>query len=379
MKKILVLHNNYQIRGGEDIAVKNEIQLLREKFEVEEIYFNNFIENYFTQFFYFLINKNYKSIKIVKNKLETFNPDIVYIHNTWFKISTGIFKMLSKKDVKVFIKLHNFRYKCTNTYLRKKHFEKKFCQSCGLNSYEAKFFNKYFKDSYIKSILAIRFGKKLNKVIANKNFNILVLTNFHKNYLIENKISSNVTVFPNFLNEKDSYNEKKEDYIVYAGRISDEKGVLELIENFLIVNFRNIKLKIIGEGPGLKDLKNQFKNDKVVFLGPLSNEETKQQIKSSRGVVTATKLYEGQPTLLCEASMLGVCSVFPNTGGISEFFPKDYTLSFKQYDYKDLQKKLKLLVNTSESKEIGVENNKYISEFLNSKKLISIFEKLVNE
>ena len=53
MKKILVLHNNYQIRGGEDIAVKNEIQLLREKFEVEEIYFNNFIENYFTQFFYF--------------------------------------------------------------------------------------------------------------------------------------------------------------------------------------------------------------------------------------------------------------------------------------------------------------------------------------
>ena len=83
--------------------------------------------------------------------------------------------------------------------------------------------------------------------------------------------------------------------------------------------------------------------------------------------------------MLCEASMLGVCSVFPNTGGISEFFPKDYTLSFKQYDYKDLQKKLKLLVNTSESKEIGVENNKYISEFLNSKKLISIFEKLVNE
>ena len=58
-------------------------------------------------------------------------------------------------------------------YLPKKTFEK-FCQSCELNSYEAKFFNN-FKDSYIKSILAIRFGKKLNKVIANKNFNILVL------------------------------------------------------------------------------------------------------------------------------------------------------------------------------------------------------------
>ena len=32
MKKILVIHNKYRLTGGEDIAVSNEIALLKQKF-----------------------------------------------------------------------------------------------------------------------------------------------------------------------------------------------------------------------------------------------------------------------------------------------------------------------------------------------------------
>ena len=31
MKKILLVHNNYRLQGGEDIAVKNELKLLEKK------------------------------------------------------------------------------------------------------------------------------------------------------------------------------------------------------------------------------------------------------------------------------------------------------------------------------------------------------------
>ena len=41
MKKILVIHNKYRNLGGEDIAVENEILLLKEKYEVEILYFDN--------------------------------------------------------------------------------------------------------------------------------------------------------------------------------------------------------------------------------------------------------------------------------------------------------------------------------------------------
>ena len=36
-------------------------------------------------------------MKSIKNELENFNPDVVYVHNTWFKASLGLFSLLSKK------------------------------------------------------------------------------------------------------------------------------------------------------------------------------------------------------------------------------------------------------------------------------------------
>ena len=48
-----------------------------------------------------------------------------------------------------------------------------------------------------------------------------------------------------------------------------------------------------------------------------------------------------------------VCKYFPEFGGISEYYPSNYPLSFEQYNYDDLKKKLldlnneKLLMSAS--------------------------------
>ena len=55
---------------------------------------------------------------------------------------------------------------------------------------------------------------------------------------------------------------------------------------------------------------------------------------------TGTALHK---PLLCEASSLGVPSVFPKNGGISEFFDSNYILSFDSRDQEGLISKLKLL------------------------------------
>ena len=47
--------------------------------------------------------------------MDTFKPDIVYIHNTWFKANLGIFDILKKENVEVVLKIHNFRFACTDT------------------------------------------------------------------------------------------------------------------------------------------------------------------------------------------------------------------------------------------------------------------------
>ena len=173
--------------------------------------------------------------------------------------------------------------------------------------------------------------------MSKDDFQILVLTEFHKKFLKKNNVTLD-QVFPNYLDSIETHKTKNENYLVYAGRISDEKGVEELILSFLSSDLENTKLKIIGEGPIYKKLKNKYVEDKIDFLGQLSNDETKNYISLSLGVVTATKLYEGQPTLLCEASVLNKLQSFQIQEALVSF-PDNYPLIYKQHDYLDLQRK----------------------------------------
>lgn len=380
MKKLLVIHTEYQEKGGEDIAVRNEINFLSKYFETEELIFSNIVENYFSQTLNFFRNKNPKSIKIIENKIEKFKPDIVYIHNTWFKVSLGIFDLLEKKKIKPILKIHNFRYDCTKSQLISKHISNgETCNACGLKN-KNRFFNKYFENSYIKSFFVNHYGKKYFEILKSYNLQIVVLTKFHKKYFKEiNLVNNNITVIPNIIDLAPVHNYKPNNYFVYAGRISKEKGVKELIEAFNKSNLEETKLKIIGNGPDKNNLIKYNQNPNVEFMDFLPNEKILELIKNSIAVVTATKLYEGQPTLLCEASSMGVPSIFPRTGGISEFFPDDYELSYEQFNYDDLKEKMINITKKSTRKKIGNDNKIYLERLLNRNEIVKKIENLVYE
>ena len=210
---------------------------------------------------------------------------------------------------------------------------------------------------------------------------ILVLTDFHKSFLFDLGLKEEkITTYPNYLDvDLENKNTLESDYIVYAGRISEEKGVEDLIKSFKLSNLQEFKLKIVGEGPKYQYLESKYSNESIQFLGLLTNHETLELISNSICVVTATKLLEGQPTLLCEASILGVPSVFPKTGGIEEFFPENYQLAFNQFEYEDLVNKLNKLNDRKHLVNVGPENKKYIREYLNEKKLIINIESILND
>lgn len=382
MKKILVIHNKYRLQGGEDIAVENELLLLKKEYKVKELFFDNNKSNLFQIFLGLLLNKNIKSMSILKKTLSEFNPDVAYVHNTWFLASTGIFKVLEKNKVKTIVKLHNFRYFCTRTQFLRKHLgEKQFCEACGHSSKKWSFFNKYFNDSYLKSFFVNRYGKKYFNILKTNELKIIVLTKFHKNFLVNLGIGQDkISVANNYIEEKrPKTNINKKNQIVYAGRVSKEKGVMELIESFNSSLLEDYKLLIIGDGPELIYLKNKFESNDIKFLGKIDNTEVLKTILESIAVVTSTKLFEGQPTLLCEAASLGVPSIFPKTGGIEEFFPKDYKLGFKQFDYVDLKNKLELLRNKEFYQKAGEESKHFYESKYNYKILSDKFEKIINE
>ena len=381
MKKILIVHNKYSDLGGEDIAVEREINLLNKSYDLKLLFFENSLKDFLFTFLSLFNNKNYKSIKLLKEQIESHNPDTIYFHNTWFKGSVGLIKFSLDNNYNTLIKLHNFRYFCTRSTFSKNHLNKQsYCGACGLKMSEVGIFNKYFKTSFLKSIFVIRYGVSYFKLIKNENVKLLVLTYFHKEFLLNLGFSeNNIYIVRNSLSQQlPEIVKKKKEMITYAGRVSVEKGVEEIINSFLKSNLDNFTLNIIGDGPSKSFLQKKYNFKNIQFFGELPNIETLEIINNSIAVITGTKLYEGQPTLLTEASFLKVVSIFPKLGGIEEFFPKNYELAFESNNEADLIAKINKIKDYKFINSIKNENYLHITKLLDDKKLMEKYMDLIN-
>ena len=379
MKKVLVINTKYKKYGGEDSNFLEELKFLNKFYVVEYLNFDNSKMLKIFDIIGFFTLSNPSTNKALKIKLNSFKPDIVYIHNTWFRANLGIFNILEKENVAVVQKIHNFRFACTDTFSASKHFNRKeFCYKCGNERKRLSVFNKYFKNSYIKSFFVILYGKKYINVLRKYNLKIIALNKFCKDYLIgrgikEDKVFINYNPFE--ISEKFTYTADS-DYVVYAGSLVEQKGIRELLESWRKSNV-NLKLLIIGIGGLEKKIVNKYSSENIEFLGFVENKKAIDLIKNSRAVITATKMFEGQPRLISEASAYGIPSIYPSFGGLDEYFPEDYKLSFKQFDYFDLVEKIIFLQNKTlllkESKKIRAHIIENMSTDILSKNLESIF------
>ena len=82
---------------------------------------------------------------------------------------------------------------------------------------------------------------------------------------------------------------------------------------------------------------------------------------------------------MCEASSLGVPSIFPDSGGIKEFFPEDYELAFDYDSDEDLISKLSEVVNRSKMSNNGILNQEFISKLLDREEMYEKFEKIISK
>ena len=380
MKKILVVNTKYKIFGGEDSNILEELSFLRRNYNVKYLEFDNSEKFSLSDLISVFTLNNWNSNNLLKNTIANFNPDYVYIHNTWFKANLGIFKILEKSGIKTIIKLHNFRFACTNTYFSKKHFGKNnFCPRCGLKRSRFTIFNKYFSNSMLKSIFVIRYGIRYFKILKNSNFKLVVLNDFYKNYLLKEGIEASklfLNYNPMSKKSKNKYNPNS-NYVVYAGGINYEKGVPELLNSW-INSETDLELYLFGTGTIYKELVEKYKNKNIKFFGFMSNEEVIDYISKSRAVVTATKMYEGQPRLLTEASILNVPSIYPSHGGMDEYFPKNYRFSFNQFNYQDLSQKIVLLSDTNLTKNESKRSHEHIKKMLDYELLQYNLQSILN-
>ena len=98
----------------------------------------------------------------------------------------------------------------------------------------------------------ILYGKKYFKILINNNLAILVLNKFHLEKIIEYGVpEEKVSIIHNpvLVNEqKINVYDPNSNYIIYAGSLTDSKGLNELINTFEIFQDSNLTLKVVGDG-----------------------------------------------------------------------------------------------------------------------------------
>ena len=130
--KILIVHNYYQIPGGEDTVVANEKKMLEEYGHKVVLYTRHNSELKYVRtidrlLLPFTTIFNVRTYRDIRRIISEENIDIVHVHNTLNLISPSVYYAALSKKVPVVQTIHNFRLLCPGaTFYRNGHI----CEDC---------------------------------------------------------------------------------------------------------------------------------------------------------------------------------------------------------------------------------------------------------
>src|SRR4051794_9707758 len=118
--RVLMLHNFYQIPGGEDSIVRAELSMLQKNGVDVELFSttNDLISGRLKQVTAALqVVYNPAARRTLARKLAAFRPDVVHVHNFFPLFSPSIFDACLDAGVPSVLTLHNFRILCPTAFL----------------------------------------------------------------------------------------------------------------------------------------------------------------------------------------------------------------------------------------------------------------------
>ncbi|NLD46535.1 MAG: glycosyltransferase family 4 protein [Clostridiaceae bacterium] len=349
--KVLIIHNSYKEYGGEDKVVESQVKLFKER-EIDYItYFcnSNEIDNYTAVQKLLLLKNGYASINTKNNierLIEEHKPDVAHVHNVYPLISPIVYSVLKKHKIPIVQTIHNFRFICPNSLMFNKN---RICEKCLIkDSYYQCFFNKCYRQSYFQSFWYSNIISRAYKKGWLKNVDrFIVFHEFMREKLVEKGFErSKITILPNFTEASGGeINQAKEDYFLFIGRLSEEKGISTLLRAANNAD-GSIKLYIVGDGP-LKEKVINFASEhkeKVKYLGFKSGREKEAVIRNAKAVIVPSEWYENFPTVILESFSLGTTVIGSNIGGIPYMIKNGVNgLVFEPGNEQELNNKIKLI------------------------------------
>lgn len=262
-----------------------------------------------------------KNKKKMEEALEDFKPDIVHLNNFQRQLSASIIKPIKKKKIPIVFTAHDLQVICPNISMLDNNNE--ICEKCMKGKYINCIRKKCIKNSRLKSVLGAIEGYyyRISKIYMKKIDFIITQTKFYQNKLENDGIHKEIKTIHHFIDLK-SYNIEKKygDYIFYCGRLSKEKGILNLIEAFSKLDSNNVKMYMAGEGPERQNIEEIIQKkgltNKIKLMGHVPQEEIKKFIANSMFVVVPSIWYENGAYSVVETMATGKAVIASNIARI---------------------------------------------------------------
>lgn len=322
--RILVIHNKYKQAGGEDSVFNSESELLAQHGHVvEQLIYDNSIINTLYQRILSGLRTIYNpySAKEVKRKIQEFDPDIIHVHNFLPIVSPSVFFVAKQLRIPIVLTLHNYRLICPSATLfyNGKVYERSIHSIIPWNA----IWNGVYRNSRLQTA-GVVFMNAFHHWMGTWKHKVgayIALTQFAKEKFINSALSipsNKLFVKPNFVKDLGTGQRIREDYFLFIGRLTEEKGIGILLKAASLYHF---KLIVVGDGP-LKSMVEDYvlRNSSISFVGFQSKEIVIDYLKRCKALIFPSIWYEGFPVTIAEAFSTGTPVIASNLGAMREIF-----------------------------------------------------------
>ncbi|MBE0429902.1 MAG: glycosyltransferase family 4 protein [Thermoleophilia bacterium] len=249
-------------------------------------------------------------------------PDVAHIHNIYHHMSPSILPPLRERGIGAVMTIHDYKLFCPAL----RHYNSNgVCDSCRPFHYADCVKGRCVKNSRAASLLcaAEMFLHDLFEAYIRWIDVFIAASQFVASRLYARGIDAGrVEIIPNAV-DPDRWSPAKNagagDYVLYAGRLTREKGTETMIR--ALAERPEIPLKVAGTGMNesrCRMLARELGADNIEFLGFRREEEIRRLMQGCRFVVVPSEWYENAPMSVLEAFACGRPAVGTRMGGIPE-------------------------------------------------------------
>jgi len=388
--RILLVHNYYRQPGGEDMvfAAEQNLVLAQGHHVIPYTDSNSRIDAMKPLTAALNTTWSNESYHALKKIIKTHRPDIAHFHNTFFMVSPSAYYACREEGVPVVQTLHNYRLLCPSaTFFR----DSRVCEEClGKDFALPGIYHACYRSSRSQTacVAAMIFSHRILGTWRNLVNVYIVLTNFSRLKYIKGGLpESKLMVKPNFVAADPGVGVAKGNYVLFVGRLSEEKGLQAMLEAWKGLS-PSIPLRIVGNGPlrgMVLRLISEYHLEKVEYFNGRLHEDVLDLMKDARFLVFPSECYEGFPMVIAEAFTVGIPVIASRLGSMEEIVRDGETgLLFNPGDSTDLATKIKWLWNhPDESQRLGSHARKEYEEKYtperNYRILMEIYEKAIAE